>query len=194
MISAVVPYTREQQVARAHKLAGPWEPTIWYFLDAELGTRNGGRDPKADDCATHWKDENGKPWATADCVGFASWVKGFPRKMKAFPLYGGYVNTDSMILDAEGPRSLLRPVSTPSPGTLIVMPSLFDEHGHRLSPGHVGVVVDSSLWYPAAPHPLQLIHVAHCSPRNHRRFHQAIGITSAELWGSRRWRLLDLVA
>lgn len=190
--------TDDETCARARKLAGPWDPTIYYFLDQEQGMRNGGRDPTADDCATHWKDEHGKRWATSDCVGYATWSKGIRRKLPGFAVYGGHINTDSMILDAEGPQSVFRKLGRPRRGALIVIPSVFDAEGRRVSPGHVGVVVDVLIaeWddrLAAQNALLSFVRVAHCSPRNQKRLGQAIAITDAALFGGRRWRWLDLV-
>ena len=190
--------TDDEIANRAELLAGPWSPTIWYFLDAEKGTRSGGRDPSARDCATHWKDGNGKKWATTDCVGLACWAAGIPRVLKRFKQYGGRINTDSMILDAEDTQSVFRRAARPHRGCFIVMPGRFDENGKRISPGHVGIITGVLIAEFAAAMVadesfLRLLRAAHASPRNHHKFHQAVGVTDCSLWGSRKWRLLELV-
>jgi hypothetical protein len=190
--------TGDEVANRAELLAGAWDPTIWYFLDAEKGTRNGGRDPTARDCATHWKDGNGKPWATTDCTGLVCWALGIPRKLKRFKQYGGYINTDAAILDADETQSVFVPARRPRRGTVIVMPGKFDENGKRISPGHWGIITGvlvaefaQSMMNDASF--LRLLRVAHASPRNHGKYHQAVGVTDASLWGSRKWRLLELI-
>lgn len=175
---------------RAEKLAGPWSPTIWYFLDTERGVRNGGRDPLAPDCATHWKDGNGKLWSTSDCVGFAMWCVGAKRKLSTFAEYQGSINTDSMLLDARRTRSHFDPVEQPFRGCLIVMPGVVRD-GKRVRAGHVGVVVAvDPAFDPRAPR-LELVTIAHCSPSHHKTHGQAIAVTDAHVFASRDWRFLD---
>lgn len=190
LLGAVLMLPHATRAERAEKLAGPWSPTIWYFLDRERGVRNGGRNPLADDCATHWKDGNGKEWATADCVGFAIWCMGAKRKLSTFAEYHGSINTDSMLLDAAHTRSHFDRVTMPFRGCLIVMPGVMKD-GKRVKPGHVGVVVEVDPAFDPAHPRLELVRVAHCSPSHHKTHGQAVAITDARVFGSRAYRFLD---
>lgn len=184
MTDLVVKLSDDEKAARAELLATElWTPTIWYFLDPEKGVRNGGRDPRARDCASVWKDGNGKEWSTADCVALTVWSGGYARRLEAFDEYEdsegrGAINTDSMLLDARHTQSVYRKLEKPRRGCVITMPSLRDTNGKRLSPGHTGRVV-------RAGDTLATTFVAHCSPRHHSKYHRAIAITAATIFGSR---------
>lgn len=150
--------TPEQVVARALYLAGerslgdldahirthglpvpPWStekcPTIYYRLSGY----NGGKDPTAPDCADHWTQAGGSPAVTSDCVGGAAWCSGFDRYQptRFKHIYDGWINTDSMIMDARGPGKCFESIGRPERGTMIVCRS--GTRGHAI--GHVGIVV-----------------------------------------------------
>lgn len=195
MSDVIVMLSNDEKAQRAEKLATElYQPTIWYFLDTEKGIRNGGRDPRAADCATHWKDGNGVEWATGDCVSLVVWSGGYSRRMELFDEYEddqgrGAINTDSMLLDANSTsrtkRHLYRKLAAPVRGCVITMPSLRDARGKRLSPGHTGRVVRAGA-------DLASTLVAHCSPRHHAKYKRAIAITAATIFGSRDgWSFLS---
>lgn len=191
MKDVIVQLSNDEKAQRAEKLATElYQPTIWYFLDTEKGIRNGGRDPRAPDCATHWKDGNGVEWATGDCVSLVVWSGGYSRKLELFDEYEdeqgrGAINTDSMLLDARRSQSVYRKLAQPVRGCVITMPSKRDSNGARLAPGHTGRVVRAGA-------DLASTLVAHCSPRHHAKYKRAIAITSATIFGSREgWSFLS---
>jgi hypothetical protein len=99
-----------------------------------LKDHNGGKDPTAPDPFTRWQGN-----VTSDCMGGAAWCGGFDRYQPArFPLYDGWINTDSMVMDTAGPKACFRALPRPEPGCFIVCRS--GTPGHRV--GHIGVVVD----------------------------------------------------
>lgn len=158
----VVPLSQAQVLARARYLAGlpgatletldehvrkdgaPSEcPTIYYRLKGF----NGGKDPTAPDPATRWseRDEHGvvHPRITSDCIGGASWCGGWDRFQPGrFPhLYDGWINTDSMRMDARGPMRCFIRLARPEPGCYVVFAS--GAGGHAV--GHIGTVIDVPL-------------------------------------------------
>ena len=191
--------TDEQRAERAERLAAgpiPGGEIIWYFLDPEKGIRNGGRDPKADHCASVWKDGNGKIWWTADCVALTVYSQGWARRVAAFKEYvfqgRGAINTDSMLADAKRTQSVCMPLTMPRRGCAITMPSVRNADGSRSTPGHTGTVVEVLAGFDPRKPDLRLVRVAHASPRNHKRFGQAIGITDGTVFGSRGgWAFLE---
>lgn len=153
--------TLEQVRQRALYLAG--EETIetldWYVRKEDapmscpsgfylLKDHNGGKDPTAPDPFSRWS----KPGSqfvnvTADCIGGAAWCGGFDRfQEKRFAhIYGGWINTDSMRQDAEGPAKCFELLDRPLPGCFVVFKS--GQGGHQV--GHIGTVVDVPLeWDP----------------------------------------------
>ena len=94
----------------------------------------GGRNPRAPTPAG--------PGGAVDCVGFTCWCSGFDRYQVDFEVggYKGWVNTDSAILDADGPRVLFEPADLPRPGDWLVYGS-HRENGKRV-PGHVSLIVE----------------------------------------------------
>lgn len=132
--------------------------------------RNGGVYPLAKDCASDWQDKKGRHYRTSDCVGFALWCLGLDRYQPglndwpAFPLYGGWINTTSMLLEARNPREgnrWFQESPRPSVGSLVCFPS-YRRLG-RLRPGHVGVVVGvPSEWDSRARECWRALSVAHC--------------------------------
>lgn len=153
MRGRVVPLTPAQVVARALYLAGelgadaldpyvrapaPSCPVAAYRLEYP----NGGVDPTAPHpFAAH----GGK--LVADCIGGASWCGGWDRKqpVRFAHLYNGSINTNSMLLDAFGPRWCFETIIRPEPGCYVVCRS--GSPGHRV--GHIGVVVSvPAAWDP----------------------------------------------
>jgi hypothetical protein len=97
----------------------------------------GGRDPKA---KTPLTKRLGK-WGS-DCIGFVLWCLGHDRyQPETFELYDGWINTDSLMMDAKGARSWYAPVAIPEPGDVVVFPSIYKD-GKRIRMGHIGLVVE----------------------------------------------------
>jgi hypothetical protein len=103
-----------------------------------LTEHNGGKDPTAPDPFDRWPHgvgADGKPFTaiTGDCVGGASWCGGFDRYQPVrFPLYDGWINTNSMLEDAFGARRCFEPCD-PQPGAFLVAPTGapgFEHCGH----------------------------------------------------------------
>lgn len=120
----VLGLTAAQVTARA-KYLGQLEgacPDGYYLLHEH----NGGKDPTAGDPFDRWS----KPGSdfvnrTADCIGGAAWCGGFDRwQPKRFAhLYDGWINTDSMLMDAFGAGKCFVPLERPEPGCFLVAPT-----------------------------------------------------------------------
>lgn len=123
----VLAENRTRAAERARRIAA--KPSL-YILGA------GGRDPKAETPFTRKDSQLG-----ADCVGFTCWCLGHDRYQPAtFPLYDGWINTDSLLLDANGRQTWYARVSRPEPGDVVVFPSIVKD-GHRERMGHIALVV-----------------------------------------------------
>jgi hypothetical protein len=147
----VVPLSLEQVAARARYLAGNAISAVLddhvrspeklcavgYYL---LKEHNGGKDPTAPDPFDRWS-RPGSSFVnvTADCIGGASWCGGWDRYQpeRFAHLYGGWINTDSMLLDARGPAKCFVELPRPEPGCFVVCAS--GTPGHAV--GHIGTVV-----------------------------------------------------
>lgn len=188
-----MPLTPEQVVARALYLAGevgadaldpyvrdpaPECPVIYYRLNGDrdgLPAYNGGKDPTAPDPADRWS----KPGSTfvnrtSDCMGGAAWCSGFDRlqEERFGHLYDGWINTNSMILDASGPRRCFVPLERPEPGCLVVCKS--GSPGHKV--GHVGVVVSvPAAWDPSSRACWEAISVVDVAARDGRANRRTTG-------------------
>lgn len=113
-------------------------PDIYYLLR----DHNGGKDPRAPDPADRWQ----KPGSTftnrtSDCIGGASWEGGWDRfQPQRFPIYGGWINTDSMrmecrrVIGKKSPRRCFERVEAPVLGGYVVFES--GAGGHPV--GHIG--------------------------------------------------------
>ncbi len=148
---ALVPLKLEQVASRARYLAGlvtdealdrhvhaPARlcPIGYYRLD----DHNGGKDPNAPDPFSRWaKPGSTFVCVTSDCIGGAAWCGGFDRyqPQRFAHIYGGWINTDSMRLDAGGPAKCFERLERPTPGCFVVFAS--GAHGHRV--GHIGTVI-----------------------------------------------------
>lgn len=148
----VVPLSRQQRIQRALYLAGlcdvgmldPWVrrdgskhcPDGYYLLK----DHNGGKDPTAPDPFDYWSKE-GSTFVnrTADCIGGAAWIGGWDRyqPIRFAHIYGGWINTDSMRIDARGAMKCFVRIPTPEPGCYVVAGS--GSRGHAI--GHIGTVV-----------------------------------------------------
>src|SRR5687768_4616315 len=71
----------------------------------------GGRSPKADTPFTVRDGVLG-----SDCIGFVCWCWGIDRFQARFPVYGGWINTDSAIEDARSTRWCFEVVAVPRAG------------------------------------------------------------------------------
>jgi hypothetical protein len=158
----VLPLTLAQRVNRALYLAGelPIEaldpfvvrgmapsscPEIYY----RLKDFNGGKDPTAPDPATRWTVPNGQIInRTSDCIGGAAWCGGFDRFQPARfgHIYGGWINTDSMLADAMGPQKCFATLERPQVGCFVVAGS--GSGGRAESIGHIGTVVNVPVGIP----------------------------------------------
>jgi hypothetical protein len=140
----------------------------------------GGKDPNAPHPAT-WHEAL-RRWV-CDCSGFTAWALGFDRYQPArFP--EEWINTDSMIADAERGGDWFEILAAPDLGCLVVY-----DAGRKV--GHVGLVVDPlpAEWDPEHPS-WDLVRVVHCSSSNARNHGGAIQETSAALFRGRDARLL----
>lgn len=111
-------------------------PTIYY----RLRNYNGGKDPTAPDPATRWsKVGSTLVNVTSDCIGGAAWCGGFDRYQpeRFAHIYDGWVNTDSMRMDARGPMKCFIRLARPEPGCFVVFASGAGSH----AVGHIGTVI-----------------------------------------------------
>jgi hypothetical protein len=76
-----------------------------------------------------------------DCSGFVCWALGLSRQT-AHPLYmnfnGGWINTDGIVRDARRETGFFFQPEAPSPGDLIVFPSMLPTR----KVGHVGIITE----------------------------------------------------
>lgn len=115
-----------------------------------LKDHNGGKDPTAIDPFDRW-NKPGETFInrTADCIGGMTWCGGFDRyqPQRFSHLYDGWINTDSMIEDAHGPRKCFHVLDRPEPGCFVVFAS--GSAGHAI--GHIGGITDVPTdWEPHA--------------------------------------------
>lgn len=127
----------DQVAARARYLASDECATGYYLLK----DHNGGKDPTAPDPFDRWS----KPGSTfvnvtSDCIGGAAWCGGFDRyQTKRFAhVYSGWINTDSMLIDAKEHQRCFVTLDRPTVGCFVVAPS--GSPGHTI--GHIGTVVE----------------------------------------------------
>ena len=163
---------------------------ILYSLEAG---KNGGGNPGGD---TPDVAPGGVRTFTSDCIGTGLWGAGVDRyQPKRFAhLYGGYMNTNSILLDAHGERAvrhvgsdvapmrLWRPCTVPRRGVFAVYASRFTKAGVKVpgSWGHImGVVgVRAAEWDPNAPS-WDLLDVVHCHGGVRGRTERAIDLETA---------------
>lgn len=118
-------------------------PDGYYRLNGKhdgLPAYNGGKDPTAPDPFDRWrrpsKDFENR---TADCIGGMAWCGGFDRYQpeRFAHIYDGWINTDSMTLDAVGESLCFERLERPELGCFVVCMS--GSRGHAV--GHIGGVV-----------------------------------------------------
>lgn len=119
-IPGLVPADVEKRWSDMSKLA------IGYVLGA------GGKDPHAPDPRS---EKDGK--FGLDCTGGDAYASGISRFQKNFPLYGGWINTDSIVADARGDQTLFELLDRPVRGCGLVFCGIdFDHDGDRERIGH----------------------------------------------------------
>lgn len=177
-IFAAARLTRRQiAVARARRMT---RVKSTYVLGA------GGRSPTA---STPFTKRNGV--TGSDCVGFTSWCLQHDRfQPETFPYYDGWINTDSLMMDAVGEQSWYRRIDRPEPGDVVVFPSIYRD-GKRVRMGHIGLVVevpaeliDDVYAIPdrMRRHWLSLIKVIDCAGARSRRPYAISETTAAASW------------
>lgn len=103
-----------------------------------LKEHNGGKDPTAIDPFDRWrKPDSLQVNRTADCAAI-QWTQGNDRYQPDVRVYGGWLNTDSIIIDATGKQQVYKAVPKPARGGLVVCAS--GSRGHAI--GHVGGTPD----------------------------------------------------
>ena len=127
-----------------------------------------------------------KPWTKkgtrlgSDCVGFVLWAWGMDRFQPSFPLYGGWINTDSAIGEARTSAKWFRIVDVPQPGDLVTVPSVdLDRDGDRDRIGHVGIISEVPALWDGDYADLRVIH---CSASGR----PAVKETSGKIWDGRQ--------
>lgn len=158
---------------------------------------NGGRNPNAPHPAS-WSppDSQGLAWSehgawTCDCTGFAMWCIGidryqldFEKNHKGEPLWGGWINTNSMIAASKVPNpEWFEQIPYPEKGCLVVYGTWRNEQG-KSKVGHVGVVSDFPKdWQPGQ---WRRLSVVHCSGGNDQTLGMAIAETDGRAWENPR--------
>jgi len=119
-------------------------PTLFYRMHVELDGQdvavNGGTDPCAPDPATRWRFPGSATQnRTCDCVGGVAWAGGWDRyqPQRFAHIYKGWINTDSMRMDAGGPQKCFVREPRPMPGAMIVYAS----GAAGIKVGHVAGIV-----------------------------------------------------
>jgi hypothetical protein len=179
-LGALDPYVRRDPAelrAGAYRFDGLqpiYCPELYYLLHEH----NGGTDPCAPDPASRWT----KPGSTfvnrtCDCVGGQSWAGGWDRYQptRFAHLYDGWINTNSMILDACGPQRCFVPISRPEPGDMIVYASWDGVTSPKV--GHVAGIVgyDGVEWDDADPDCWRRIHCVEVAAYNGRANRRTTG-------------------
>jgi hypothetical protein len=142
----------------------------------------GGADPDAGHPGSPDEDHGGR--LAADCAGFVAWALGYDRFQPgdAFPVFGGWINTDSMITEARGPSRWFEVIDRPEPAAVVVYPGV-RRNGERVRIGHVGLVTavppawdstDEASWRGTT--------VVHCNGSTCRDHGYAVAETGARLW------------
>lgn len=153
---------------------------------------NGGRDPEACHSAV-WSPPDGQQncsWSmigawTCDCSGFTAWCLGISRFEKEFPHYGGWINTNSMLLAAKNKSGWFE-FCDPEPGCLLVYGK-----SKRIKIGHVAVVKEVQSDFNGKD--FSKIDIVHCSASNDRNFGAAIRLTNAKVFNNKNSRFIRYV-
>ncbi len=140
-------------------------PDLYYLLK----DFNGGKDPTAPDPADRWS-RPGSSFVnrTVDCSGGNAWMQGFDRyQPRRFDhIYGGWINTDSKILDARGPARCFRALERPEPGCILTCKS--GSRGHVIGHECTVVAYRGAEWDPTVRDLWALIDVVDCAASGRR--------------------------
>lgn len=136
----VLSISAEESVLRARRIAA---------LKSKYVLGAGGRNPGADVPFTTKKLKNGKIVLGSDCIGFVLWCLGLDRYQPVdgvaieYPFYGGWINTDSMLMDVHANRVEFTSVADVDarPGDMVVYPSIW-KNGVMTRMGHIGLIVE----------------------------------------------------
>lgn len=123
----VLGLTLDEIADRAVALGSPGFAVGYYLLKEH----NGGKDPTAPDPFDRWpfKGHDGQEHeaCTCDCIGGACWCGGFDRyqpvRFAHIAGYDGWINTDSMLIDATGPAKCFVVLPRPVRGCFLVAPT-----------------------------------------------------------------------
>jgi hypothetical protein len=199
----VLPLTQQQRVQRMLYLAGLCEvqaldphvrwtgapkqkcPDIFYLLR----DHNGGKDPTAADPADRWSKE-GSTFTnrTADCIGGAAWCGGFDRyqPVRFAHRYSGWINTDSMRMDANVEMKCFIRLSIPEPGCFVVYASDPQGKTHGKPVGHIGCVIATPAEWDEKSREswadLEVVDVASRSPRPANQLTTGLGWYGKNAW------------
>lgn len=127
-------------------------PAIYYRMYVDIdGKRyayNGGKDPTAPDPGDRWRFPNATHInVTGDCVAAVMWGVGSDRyqPVRFAHVYGGWINTDAMRIEAAGPARCFQRIDRPEPGAIVVYASDPDRKTHGVKVGHCGGIVGYKL-------------------------------------------------
>lgn len=156
---------------------------------------------------TTFTDISGNRDLRSDCMGPVAYSLRIPRKRPGFnhgswSVVTDWVNTDSLIQDAEHEQDLVMEVDEPQPGDLLVWPSIYSGElsspfkgrtGNRRRIGHVSLVVrvDAGFWKVSPKY--ERVRVAQCSSRHTPAIHLSDALAwknkQRTQWGTRHeWR------
>jgi hypothetical protein len=120
-------------------------PAIFYLMSVTIGGQvyayNGGKDPTAPDPADRWtRPGSSFENRTGDCVSAVAWGSGWDRyqPVRFAHIYDGWINTDSMRIDASGQQRCFRRIERPEPGAIVVYASDPHRRSHGVPVGHCG--------------------------------------------------------
>lgn len=160
-------------------------PDIFYLLKRY----NGGKDPTAPDPADRWSTP-GSSFVnrTCDCIGGMAWAGGWDRYQpdRFSHIYDGWINTDSMRMDAGNRAKCFKRISSPEEGCYVVYGSDPQKKTHRVPVGHIGGVVklpsgldlkDKNWWKE-----LQVVDIASRSPKPANRLTTGLGWHGKDPW------------
>ena len=140
---------------------------------------SGGKDPRAADPRTTCKHGFG-----LDCTGAGAHGFGLKRKLKNFSLYGGYMNSDSIVADARGRQEVYEKLDAPVRGCALVFPGIdFDEDGDRERIGHFAWVRRVLPGFDPAHPDYRLVEIYDCAGSNSSKVPGAKGDVALHVAG-----------
>lgn len=171
-----IPVTASQAVERAYLIA---KDKARYVLGA------GGRNPAAPNPFTVRDGKLG-----SDCIGYVFWCWGLDRFQPDYPFYGGWINTDSLLMDVKKDETYFSECH-PFVGCAVVYGSIWKK-GKMVRMGHIGLVVDVPKDFPSNWKDLPLVErkawmrkvkVLDCAAAASRRLlGKAVAARTAEIW------------